>query len=413
MRIYLRVLAFGLAGGWLSAIAAQQPGTDWQEEVRAYWSAGKAEEVLAVATQRIEKTPEDLEALGWRARALARLGRMTEAETEYRRWVAAAPNDADALIGLADLLRREQHFEESLALLERASHIPPPRADLEISRGRVLRAMGRRAEARAAFREAQRLEQGNAEAKEGLQSLAEEPRHEFRLGTDIDTFNYTDTAGAFTASLRSAWNSRWITNFASTYYDRFGGQAARFSGGVTLKPGKHDAVTVGGAISHDDGVIAKSEAFFELDHGLVFAGKPLVRGLEINYAQRWLWFSSARVLTLTPSVLVYFPRDWIWSFSVTAARSSFPGLVPGWQPSGSTRLMFPLVRRLSGNLFYAVGSEDFARTDQIGRFSARTYGGGLRWEVARRQDISGYVFKQDRSQGRSQTSAGFSYGFRF
>jgi tetratricopeptide (TPR) repeat protein len=413
MSLHFRIFALCVTAGLLTAAAAQQPVTDWQADVRALWTAGNTEAVLAAATRRIEQAPNDLEALGWRARALARLGRTAEAEADYRRWLAATPNDADALAELAAVLSREQHFEEALTLLDRAAQIPPPRADVQVARGRVLRALGRRVEARAAFREAQRVEPGNTEAKEGVDGLAEEPRHEFRLGTDIDGYNYTDTAGDFAASLRSNWHPRWTTNLATTYYDRFGGQAVRFSGAATFKPAPRNAVTVGGAISHDDDVIAKSEAFFELDHGFAFGGKPFVRGLEINYNQRWLWFRTARVLTLTPSVLVYFPRNWIWSIGVTSARSSFPGLAPSWQPSGITRLAFPLVRRLGGNVFFAVGGEDFARTDQIGRFAARTWGGGLRWDVTRRQDLSGYVFSQDRSQRRSQTSAGLSYGFRF
>ena len=77
------------------------------------------------------------------------------------------------------------------------------------------------------------------------------------------------------------------------------------------------------------------------------------------------------------------------------------------------KLGFPLYRRLSGNMFFAVGSENFALVDQIGSFSAHTYGGGLRCRLNTKQDISGYVARQDRSTSRTQTSFGVSYGFRF
>jgi hypothetical protein len=182
---------------------------------------------------------------------------------------------------------------------------------------------------------------------------------------------------------------------------------------VTFKPARRTGLTAGGAWNHDDGVIPRSEAFFEIDQGAPVPGHHFVRGLEVDYRQHWYWFSTAHVLSLGPALIVYLPRDWIWQAGVNAARSSFPRLTPTWQPSGSTKLTLPLFPRLTGNIFFAVGSENFALTDQVGRFAARTWGGGLRWQYARRQYITGYVFNQDRSQRRSQTSFGLSYGVRF
>jgi len=138
-----------------------------------------------------------------------------------------------------------------------------------------------------------------------------------------------------------------------------------------------------------------------------------VRGIEFNYHQQWYWFSTARALVLTPSAIFYLPREWMFQIAVTAARSSFPGLEPGWQPSGQAKLTFPIRPRLTGNIFYAVGSEDFALTDQIGRFAARTWGAGFRRDFERRQYLSAYGFFQDRSQARTQASFGVTYGVRF
>ncbi|PYX83168.1 MAG: hypothetical protein DMG70_11680 [Acidobacteria bacterium] len=68
---------------------------------------------------------------------------------------------------------------------------------------------------------------------------------------------------------------------------------------------------------------------------------------------------------------------------------------------------------MTGSFSFAVGSENFAQVDQIGRFSARTFGGGLGYRFNHRQDLSGYVAAQHRTQGRTQNSFGLSYGFRF
>ena len=117
---------------------------------------------------------------------------------------------------------------------------------------------------------------------------------------------------------------------------------------------------------------------------------------------------------LAPAAIFYLPRDWMWSLTVVAARSSFPIVGAQWQPSGNTRLSFPLrSERLRGNISFGVGTENFAKVEEVGRFSARTFAGGLKYQINARQDVGGYVAYQARSQQRTQTSVGFSYGIRF
>jgi hypothetical protein len=98
-------------------------------------------------------------------------------------------------------------------------------------------------------------------------------------------------------------------------------------------------------------------------------------------------------------------------------RSTFSGTGAEWRPSGITRLGFPLAnwgeKRLSGNIFFATGTEDFAQVDQIGRFASQTYGGGLRFQISARQDVMGYAWYQKRTQDRTDTSFGLSYGIHF
>ena len=396
----------------LPAGAQQQP--DWQQQVRERIAARELTAALAIANRRLAEAPVDLEARGWRARLLAWSGQLQEAEAEYRSVLAAAPNDADVLSGLADVLARQQRFEEALALLVRARELAPSRPDILTSRGRVLRSLGRMPEARQEFLAALTLDPQNQEARAGLASLAVEPRHEFRMGTDIDFFNYTDTAPAETISLRSEWGSRWSTSFAGNFYQRFGERAGKFAGSATYRLTHRDALTAGSAAGRDQGVISKGETFFEYGHGFRISRTHFVRGIETTYHQHWLWFDAARVLTLSGSMTFHLPRDWTWSLAVTGARSRFSGVAGAeWRLSGITRLSFPLHRHLTANLFYAVGTENFARVDQIGRFSARTWGGGLRYRLTSRQNITGYVFSQDRSQGRTQTTFGLSYGLRF
>ena len=386
---------------------------DWAAQIRALLNSGNAQGALDVAEKWMAAAPQDMDAVGWHGRALLRLGRLKEAENDFRRVLAAHPNDSDALLDLATILRRQSDLPGALELLKQAHSADPKREDVLLEEGRVLRALGRTREARATFQEAGRLAPSDAEARAGAKSVAEPPTQEFHIGTDIDLFNYTSDAGAFNVGWKTDWDPKLTSYFEISYWDRFGGHAERNLAQLTFKPQPYWAITAGATWNHDDAVIPRSEAFFELDHGITIPGRHFVHGIEFNYHQQWYWFSTARVLALTPSVIFYLPRDWMFQVNVTAARSSFPGLAPGWQPSGQAKLTFPIRPRLTGNIFYAVGSEDFALTDQIGRFAARTWGAGSRRDFGRAQYVMAYGLFQDRSQARTQASFGVTYGVRF
>jgi tetratricopeptide (TPR) repeat protein len=390
-----------------------QVAADWQARVRELVAKRELALALQISERRLAEVPNDLEARGWRGRLLYWTGRRTEAEQDYRTVLASAPNDTDILQGLADVLLAEQRNDEALGLLDKARNLLPTSAEVHVRRGRALRAMGRTSESRTAFREALAIEPANAEARAGFDSVAEGPRHELRFGADIDKFNYTEHARAFTVSLRSELGARWTSNISGIFYHRAAQDAGRFGAALTCRLTRRDAITFGGAAARDQGVIPKGEAMFEYGHGESFGRRGFFRGLEVSYGQRWLWFEAARILTASPSVLLYLPRDWTWQVTLALARSQFPGTGAEWRPNGMTRLTFPVQRRVYGNVFYAVGTENFARADQIGRFSARTFGGGVRIAVAQRQELTGYAAYQDRSQGRTQISVGFSYAVRF
>lgn len=399
---------------WPGPAPQDKPADSWQAEVRARVNAKDLPGALRIAEARIAAAPDDLEARGWRARLCAWQGRWDDAEAEYRFVLERAPHDTDMLLGLATVLNWKQQFAEALALLDQAAALDPRRADVQLARGRVLRALGRTEEARAAFRRALDLNPGDAEARQGLESVQEAPRHQFVFGTDFDFFNFTSQdAQAYSLSLRSDWHPRWTTLLAARFDHRFGQTAGRWNGALTFRPTRNDAFTIGGSAGRDNGIVSRGEAFVEYGRGLQLSRTNFLRGLEFSYQHRWLWFDAARIQTATPSALLYFPRDWTWSLSVAAARSSFPGTGAEWRPSGITRLNFPLHRRVAGNLFFAVGTENFALVEQIGRFSARTWGGGARVTLTSRSDISAYFAYQDRSQNRTQKSFGIAYGIRF
>jgi tetratricopeptide (TPR) repeat protein len=401
----------------VSPAFGQDNGPDWQAQVRKYAEAQDWPSAMSIVEREVARAPQDMDVRAWRARVLAWSGRLGEAEREYLEILKISRTDPDNWAGLANVYLREGKITEALRAGASAVELDPKRADLHAAQARVLRAAGERSEARQEFQKALNLDPGSSEARAGLTSLRGEPKHELRFGQDNDLFNFTGANHDELTSLVSRWTPRLATSFAENFYQRGGVEAAKFVGSVTLRQPKWGALTLGGAAGHDNAVIPKSEAFFDLDHAWKTGETSFVHGVEFDYGQHWYWYQAARILTLNGSAFVYFPRDWTLTLAATGARSAFSGTGAEWRPSGLGRLAFPLAhwseRRLSGNVFFAVGTEDFALIDQIGRFASQTYGGGLRFQISSRQDITGYAGYQKRTQGRTDTSFGLSYGIHF
>jgi tetratricopeptide (TPR) repeat protein len=389
------------------------PDVDWLAVLRTEVAAEHWMEALQVADRRIAAAPEDTDARGWRARILTRLGRTQEAELEFREVLVKTPDDPDVLSGLAGLLARRQYPEEALTLVNRAHELDPARGDLLRQRGALLRMLGRPAEARLDYRAALEKDPGDQEAQAALDALAPPTRHEFRIGSDTDTFNFTGAANSEALGLVSRWNARWTTSFSTMIYQRFGVDAARFLGGVSRRLGRNDSFGIGGGASRDQGVIPRGEFFAEYGHGFRLSEAGFIRGLELNLQPHSYWYQDAQVFAIGVTAVFYLPREWSFQIGVTPARSSFPGTNAEWRPSGIAKLTFPVHSRVIANVFFAAGTENFAQADQIGRFSARSFGGGAKYQLARRQEITFYVAHQNRSQGRTQTSFGVSYAYRF
>jgi tetratricopeptide (TPR) repeat protein len=386
--------------------------SDWQQIVHEEAQRGKFDVALEVIEKRLARNPDDLEAHGWRGRVLAWTGRWADAESEYSLVLGRAPNDVEILTALAAVLLWEEKPQAALEIIDRAREKAPGDEQVLLSRARILRALARTSDVREQAQEILRRNPANQEAKALLAGLRPEYRHELRFENDVDTFSYTDTAQTQSAVWNSRWSRRWSTLLSSEIYERFGEEARKFSGRATLRISTRDWLGIGVAGANDNGIVPKAEASYELGHGFRFENH-FIRGLEASYQQRWLWYRGAHVLTLTGVQTYYLPRDFLWTLTVTGARSGFTHTGVEWVPSGSTRLRIPLHQRLSSHVSFAVGSESYAQVDQMGRFSARTFAGGLQFRFASNQDVSGYVARQNRSQDRSQTSYGFSYGIRF
>jgi len=148
-------LAVVLAGLWLSELCLpvrlQASPEDWQSRIRQLVQEQALIRALVIAEDRLGEHPDDLEARGWRARLLAWTHRWNESEIEYETILQSAPHDTDILVGLADLLIWQERSAEAITLLDQASVLDAGRNDVQLRRGRLLHALGRRAEAGAAY----------------------------------------------------------------------------------------------------------------------------------------------------------------------------------------------------------------------------------------------------------------------
>lgn len=414
-------LSVGLLIGALLTVSAalgqQQQPPEWEALVRKYAEARDWTAALKVVDSEVALAPQDMDIRAWRARVLAWSGDLARAEKEYLAIVEVVPNDPDDWMGLGTIYLRQGRTDEALRALDRAVELDPKRADLREVHARALRAAGEREEARLEFQRALNLDPSSPEARVGLASLRDEPRNELLFGEENDTFNFANANHDGWVSLVSNWTPHWTTSVSGDFFEIFGANAGKLVGSVTGRLPGWGALTIGGATAHDNAVIPRAEAFFDLDHGSKIAEAGPIRGIEFVYGQHWYWYAMSRILTVNGSGILYLPNDWTWSLGITAARSAFSGTGTQWQTSGISRLGFPLAhlqgRSLSGNVLFAVGTEDFAQVDQIGSFSSHTYGGGLRFQFAKYQDVTGYFAYQKRTQDRTDATFGFSYGIHF
>jgi tetratricopeptide (TPR) repeat protein len=398
--------------GW-----GQQLPLTWQQEVRRCADANDWAAAMIVVDREIARAPQDMDVRAWRPRVLMWSGKLREAEQEYREILAIVADDPDDWMGLATVYSREGRTQQALQALDRAVELDPTRADIHAARARALRAAGAQNDATDEFNRAVELDPSYVAAREGLLSLGPEPRHELRVGANPDLFNFADANENGGITLTSNWTPRWKTGVAAYGYNWGGTHAEKALASLTGRLPGLGSLTEGGTAAHDNGVIPKNEAFFDYDQGFSFHGSPFFRGLEIVYGQHWYWYNPARILTMNETTLLYLPRDWIWSLRLIEARSHFSRTGAEWRPSGMTRLGFPIAnweqRKLGGNIFFAVGTENFAMVDQIGAEASQTYGGGLRFQFTKCQDVTGFAGYQKRTQDRTDLSFGATYGIRF
>jgi tetratricopeptide (TPR) repeat protein len=105
------------------------------------------------------------------ANALRRAGRFAEAEREFSRALAIAPNRADLRLGLGDMLLREGRVDEAIAQYRLAVAADPRASRAQANLALALAASGRLGEARVHFERALALTAPGAAGEPGRQRV--------------------------------------------------------------------------------------------------------------------------------------------------------------------------------------------------------------------------------------------------
>lgn len=243
-------------------------------------------------------------------------------------------------------------------------------------------------------------------------SSAEDRTREVLVGGDFDAFSFSGPAQSLSVAYRAPVSQKFILEYDVFGYNRFGSDAERGGMMVTYQPTNRTTFSIGGSMGPHNPVAARAETSVEASHGFELFHTGPLRGIELDYHEGYLWFRNSHVAMFAPGAIFYMPKDWMLFVRVNEARNNPSTASTNWTTGGMARLTFPAIRKLRPDILYANGAEDVMLADQIGRFSARTYGGGARYLIGA-HEIGTHVYYQNRTQGQTAITTSMNYTFRF
>lgn len=361
---------------WSFLLSGSLLGADWEAQVRAKVQSPDLSVALGIVEKRLAESPEDYDAAIWHARLVAWSRHWDQAESEYLRLLERHPENFDATIGLVDVLLWERRVADARARL--ATLLPKFQDNPEVRR-------------RLARLEELRVEE-----------LPCEIRSSYRA----ETFSFAESAHGGLVSYRCGISRLWKWQIEADSRSRFGQFAQRYGAGAQFRRSRHGFYGSAARSSHSE--------VFPLTEGEIGYSLGLPR-LEIGYAHRWLSFEQVFVHVANPSFTMYLPRQVDLTFSLFVSQARFETGEAPKTVSGLARLAIPARRNLRFIGLYAIGAESFRELtlDRAGRFSAKTFGAGLRWEIHPRFAIEPLFEHQLRHSGERETAFALGYSWRF
>ena len=357
--------------------------------------------------------PNDAEAMEWHARVLFWLGRWQESEQEFRALLKDHPENTDLLTGLAAVLNARGDHDQALRELEHACPQPACQPECGLARARTLLQLGRTTEAGQIFHALLVVDAASEESREALAKIREAGRYLVRIGGTANLSSYSRDGAGFAATFAARWNTSWETRVELAEYRRFGQAATGVQAGVTWRLNRRNAFWIGGGSAGAQDIVPVAQAAIGYDHGIFIAERGPLRAMDMIYEQRRLWYRGFRIDTISPAALVYLPKDWQVLLQTTVTGVSSGYNAAPWTVSGQTRLTVPLTNRLRGNVTVSNGAENFGTVDQILFRSSKSVGLGLAVRVLPGSELRAGSAYQRFGPGRTLLNFEAGYAIRF
>lgn len=380
----------------VAALAPHQAAAagPWPEAERLA-RTGHTREALQQFQEIVQQHPDDVEARLWLARLLRRVGASALAEMEFRRALGQAPDHPDALTGLAVLLNARGAYEEASALLDRAEQLAPQSPEMLSARAQGCWLSGRASEAEAYYARALALTPSDSDIQRGLEAVRRVNRHRVEASFFTET-PASSSSGAHGADLnidlratdRVRVNARMQAqrHVAQNDVRAGGGLEWRLRGDVTLR----GSTLIGPGAD----IIARSDTVGEIDY---------LRGrLESVFGVRHLSFTTAEVWIFAPSGTLWLSDRAAVSIRYYRSTTAFAGRTGGGTNAGSVRLRYSVHPRVWLETTYSRGFERFEQlsTEALGVFRADTLSGAMLYHLPRLQSLSAGIDYQRRHDGQ-------------
>ena len=380
-------------------------------QVRSYVREHRLDDALQIVLQLVKQNRLDFEARNWVARLEGWKGNFKEAEELYRKVLMDHPDDPEAEIGLADVLSWQKEFSAAQTLMKRLEKQRPDDPEVLIRLGRLSLWQHDRADSRRYFKRVLDIDPGNKEARDAIKNMESEEPFRLETGYIFEGYDYTsDTNGSFVQIVYRDYDRKTILG-GFQFQNKFGENDTQFTLGATYRVLHRTYLRGEVTVAPRSQKVVPSQAYTaELTQGIP-------HGIAVGGALRYMSFSFANVLVPTglidwdvrPNLHVY--------LRYTPAGTFFKG-VPGraWNQGGWIKPVWDANRTFSPYILFAIGAESFesaVSSEQLGKFTAHTYGGGTEIRLSARQGLRLGYFYQRRTQGRQEQSFGASYYFSF
>jgi len=336
---------------------------------------GKPLEALDAFERIVARDPSDLEARLWTARLSLRLGRLEEAEAQFRFVIERAPAHIDARVGLGGVLTQKGDWSEALRVLLDVQRDAGDNADLFAALARAYRRAGDDRHALEYFQRARMINPADPDIVSGFEDAAQAYGHAlaFEGFSELVPDGSGTDSGSLVLSLRV--HPRVHVQGAARLQQRADESDVTAGGGFRWRAGRGTTVAFRAVGGSGNTILPNTDLAADV---VQYAGYA-----EVGGGIRSLSFADASVIAGS-LVASWDPGRWRVDSRYTYSQTSFDST---GESSGDhsvlTRGTWRVSRRVALNAGAAYGIESFEdlSADRLGSLGATTLSLGARVEM--------------------------------